>query len=352
MRRSTVCFVALCLTPFAARAQTKPVEFIKAVPDAPAFSFLAATPSKIERPGNLRDLGLAVLNGVADDGRTLQGFAIDASVWNLIPGFDLPLREYQRNPFKYMIGNLQASLATVRASGDSADMVSALGIKAVLLDRGDPMLSDSITTTLAREIGQACRPAQPNAPQSAACVDSVTSAVLGPFNAQRWNATQLAFAAAFGARFDNAEIDNASSAGMDAWLVGAVPFGTRIHLLAQATYKRRTAVDTVPEYSAFNAGARVIAGSPTFTAFVEWAREWRSADDGVPGVLQIDEDVGGWSAGIEMRLIDNTWVSTGIGTQFAALADPDRSVLFINIKWGLSSESRIRKLREPPAPSR
>ena len=127
-------------------------------------------------------------------------------------------------------------------------------------------------------------------------------------------------------------------------MVGAVPFGTNIQLLGQATYKHRPTIDTIPKYTAFNAGVRVLAGSPTFTGFVEFAREWRSAKDS-PGVLQIDEDLGGWSAGVELRIVDNTWVSTGFGTQFNALSAPDRTVLFVNLKWGLSSKSRIDKLR-------
>jgi hypothetical protein len=335
----------LSILPASGHAQAKSPEFLKAVPDAPAFTFLAVTPTKIERPGNLRDLGVAILNGVGEDGSPRQGLAIDASVWNLIPGYDVPLSSYQSNPFSYIIGNLQASLGTALSAGDSADLHAAFGLKTVLVDRGDPLLSDSVIEEVAAGLRR-CRDAlsQPGMGEAAeACVDSVAERHILNFTSRRWNATQLAVAAAFGSRFRNGEIDRGEYAGMDGWLVGALPVGTKFQLLGQATYKHRTEFDTVPAYSAFNAGLRLIGGSSTFNVFGELAREWRSPDGG--GSLIVDKEVGGWSAGIEFRVAANTWISTGIGTQFESLDQPNRTFVIANVKWGLSSQARIAKLQ-------
>lgn len=343
-----ILIAALCassVAPEAGTAQNKPVEFIKAVPNAPALSFLAVTPSKIERPGNLRDLGVAIMNGVGEDGKAQQGFVFDASVWNLIPGYDIPLDAYRKNPVKYAIANLQASLGTVRTAGDSADLMGAFGVKAVIFDRGDPMLDPKVTKALAAGM-KTCVPDQPGEGQSVACVDSVAADIVGKYTIRHWNASQLAVAAAWGTRFDNAEFDKGSYAGMDGWLVGAVAVGTNLQLLSQATYKQRTAFDSLPGYRALNTGVRLIGGSSTFNGFIEVAREWRTPKENAQRPLVVDENVSGWSAGTEFRLAANTWISTGLGTQFTALGKSDRTVVFANVKWGISSESRINKLRQ------
>jgi hypothetical protein len=142
--------VAVTLTSAGVPAQAQSRgEFMKAVPDAPAFTFLSVTPGKIERPGSIRDLGVAVLNGVGDDGNPTQGVAVDASLWNLIPGYDISLAKYQQSRLAYLLANLQASVATAMAAGDSTDLNAAIGFKTVIVDQGDPLLSDSLVQAVA-----------------------------------------------------------------------------------------------------------------------------------------------------------------------------------------------------------
>jgi hypothetical protein len=340
--RWLIAVVPVVSAPTAGSAQ-QPVEFLKAVPDAPAFTFLGVTPAKVDRPGSLRDLGVALTSGVGQDGKAQEGFALDASLWNLIPGYDIPLAEYKGNRVKYAMANLQGSIATVRASGDSSDLMAAIGLRTVLYDGSDPLVDTAVTNGLARGLRD-CPPSQPGQGPSLACVDSVTESVISEAS-KNWNAPLLAVAAAFGTRFENAEIDRSTSAGKDAWVVGAYGLGSSIQLLGQATYKDRPAVDTVPAYTAVNAAVRIIGGSPTFNAFAEWGREWRSADEDAGRPFVIDEEVGGWSAGLEFRLATNTWISTGVGTRFDAIASPDRTVVIANIKWGIASEARLANLR-------
>lgn len=339
--------LALCaLSSFAAtivNAQ-KAIEFIKAVPEAPAFTFLGVSPSKVDRPGNLRDLGLSLQNGIGKSGKAGDGFALDASVWNLIPRFDLPLERYRsRNPLWYMLGNLQASIATIRTAGDDGDLQAALGLKSVIVDRGDPMLDEALTQKLAAGLSR-CRPAQPGAGQSAACVDSVTADVIGEYTATNWNRPQLAIAAAWGYRFDNAEIKRRAWMGSDVWLVGALPLGGRFQLLGQSKYQRLTAEDSLPSYENVTAALRAVGGSASFNAFVEIAHEWRTPINGGKSGVVLNKDVGGWSSGVEFRLAANTWISTGLGSQFTALKEPERTVVFAAIKWGISSQARLGKL--------
>lgn len=328
--------------PDALAAQSRAVDFATALPASPAQAFLGAAPTQVQTPGNLRDFGAALLSAVGEEGRAEEGFALDASVWNLIPGFDVPLADYRTNRLKYALANLQLSLATVRSGGADGDLRAAFGLKAVLLDQGDPLLSDDVTRRLAAGLA-GCRPAQPGAGQSIACVDSVTADVIGEYTTARWNATQLSAAVAWGTRFPQAELGRGTYGGLDAWLLGAYGLGTRLQLIGQGVYKSRERADTVPQYQALNLGARLVAGSATFNAFGELAREWRSTSD-QPGAVALDSDLGGWSAGVELRIAANTWLATGLGTRFDALATADRVVVIANIRWGVTSAARMDRM--------
>ncbi|MGH7675451.1 MAG: hypothetical protein ACREMV_09280, partial [Gemmatimonadales bacterium] len=49
------------------------------VPEAPAFVLLGVAPSEVSRPGNVRELGVALLNGVDKSGRLRAGLAVTAA---------------------------------------------------------------------------------------------------------------------------------------------------------------------------------------------------------------------------------------------------------------------------------
>lgn len=348
MRRARLGWpLALALaTSTGVSAQSKPVDFLTAVPETPASSYLGLSPTNVQRPGNLRDFGAAVLNGVGADGKARQGIALDASIWNLIPGYDLPLAKYARNRLAYAVGNLQASAATTKSAGSGSDLLASLGLKTVLLDRADPLLDPRITSRLGAAL-QRCAPDQPGAVgQSLACVDSVTEEIIGGYTSSRWNAAQLAVAAAWGSRLQGASVTHARYDGLSLWGLGAFPLGTRMQVIAQAAYKDRSAADTVPRYQGFDLGARVVLGSATFNGFVEYGREWRNPEDGAPQLLALDKNIGGWSGGFEFRAMPNTWLSAGAGTRFDALGKSERSAVFAGIKWGVTSKSRIEKLRQ------
>lgn len=325
-----------------ASAQSRPPEFLTAIPASPAQIYLGASSDKVQTPGNLRDLGVALLSAMNDKGQAQDGFALDASVWNLVPGFDLPLARYRTSAIRYALGNLQASVSTVRTSGEEGNLRGAIGVKTVLIDRGDPMLDRDLTRRLAEGL-RSCRPEQPGAGQNVACVDSVTADIIGAHALEKWNATQLAAAAAWGVVFPNAQLSRGAYEGLNAWLTGAFGIGAKAQVIGQATFKTRGAIDTIPGFRAMNLGARFVFGTGTFNGFGEYLREWRSPDE-QPGTMTLDRNVGGWSAGVEFRVNPNIWISTGLGTRLDALDAPDRVVVLANIKWAVTSASRMRKL--------
>ncbi len=58
-----------------------------------------------------------------------------------------------------------------------------------------------------------------------------------------------------------------------------------------------------------------------------------------------NDDRGEWAAGVEFRIAANLWLSTGFGSQFSALDEPDRLTMLLNIRWATSSKSRLEGLR-------
>lgn len=338
--------LALATSVQQAGGQQKPVEFITAVPEAPAFTFLSASPSLIERPATIRDFGASLLTGVGADGRVREGFALNASTWNLIPGLAIPLSTYQKRLWAYALANTELSIGTIRVAGDTMDTEAAIGFRVTPFDRTDPMHDPTFTANLGSAILQNCAPATPGSGQSAACVDSITASQFADYTSENWTDLRLSLAVAWGMRFENSALDQREYSGFNAWAVGAVPvIPRRAQLIGQVRYKSHSEVSDVAGYSAVNYGARVLWGSAALNGFAEYVRESRSLEDDVPQVKEIDSDADGWSAGLEFRITENTWLSTGFGSRFTALGDAERTAVFANLRWGVTSKSRIESLR-------
>ncbi|MEN8374738.1 MAG: hypothetical protein ABFS34_04760 [Gemmatimonadota bacterium] len=338
-----VAATALLLDPVVAQGQ-QPVEFLTAIPETPVSTFLSGSPAQVERPSSIRDLGVAILSGVGADGGLQQGFAIDASLWTLIPGLSISLERYRDNPFLYALANTQLSLGSARTSGDSTDTSVALGLRTTLIDRGDPMRDQDFTRGLGASIFADCTPAAPGAGQSAACVDSVTAAAFSSYTKDHWNDARLSLAFATGRRLVHSRFDDSEYAGVDAWVVGGLPLTSRGQLAGQFRFRDRPAQDTVPEHTEWNYGARVFFGSGTFNAFAEVIGASRSGGAAVDATVALDESSSAWSAGLEFRIIDNTWITTGFGTRFDALSDDNTAVVFADIRWAVTSSARISRL--------
>ena len=326
----------------AAAQDSAPVEFVTAVPDAPAYTFLTVSPSQIQRPGTLRDLGVALLNGIGADGQAQQGFALDATTWTLVPGLSIGLERYRTSPLAYMLANTQLSLATARSSGTGSDTDVALGVHITLLDRGDPMRDPAVTDRLGTDL-LTCAPDQPGEELSLACVDSVTATAFASYTQEHWLQPRLSVATAVGGTFLDSDVRRSRSAGVEAWAVGALPILSRGQLVAQARVGQRPERDSIPAFCGADVAARLVLGSGTFNLFAEVVGEHRSFEDEPLAV----SDGGGlsWSGGLEFRMMPNTWVSTGFGSQYGVLGEPDRTLVFGHIRWGITSVERIGDLQ-------
>jgi hypothetical protein len=313
-----------------------PVVTSYAVPESPAFTFLGLNPSKVTRPISPRDLNVALLQAIDSSGRVQQGFALSLTPWYYLPGFSIPLDQYQRSWPAYVAANAQLSLGTARATGDSAATDIAVALRLTLLDGSDPMRDPAFTHALRRAF-DTCKPSTPDQPveTSQTCVDAAARRLRKQRLDSLWNASGVAVGWALGWRFADSRLSQGQWRGWSGWLAGSARLGSRGQALAQVQVDHRTPLTTNTASTALLYGGRTFYGSATFEFFLEVAGTRRF--DAPAGV---DRGTGQWSGGVELQAADNLWLSTGFGSAFANRASPNRIVLIANIRWGVSASAR------------
>jgi len=310
------------------------------VPESPAFTFLNTSPAEITRPSTPREFGAAVLSGVDENGRPVQGFALEFSPFPVIPGFSVPLRSYQRNFLDRVSYRTQISFGAVRAGGDDASTDLALGVRSTLFDDADPMQSSRFTDSLASSMMK-CIPDEPGQDSTVAlsCIEEAIAATRTQWT-DRWNGRRLVVAVAFGQRFVNSDPKDRQGLGWSAWALGSNPLGEWGVLLGYLQLGRRYQVPGSPSFSSLRFGGRVVVGSGGINGFLEAIGESRF------NASAAADDAGtSWSAGLEVRATDGVWISTGFGQRNAAAAAPDRLMLIANLRIGISKAPRFSDLQ-------
>jgi hypothetical protein len=324
-----------------AAAWSKEQEELFAVPESPAFTFLNASPGEITRPSTWREFSAALLSGVNSLGDPQQGFALEVAPFQVVPGFQVTLRDYQRDFFKRAAYRAQLSLGTVQASGDSGATDIALGLRIPLLDDGDLVQNAAYM----RELGDsllACAPSGPGGDpaEQRAClaekkrlVDSTYQKTLDLRG--NWRTRRVVVALALGTRLVNSSISDRHALGWSVWGLGSNPLGHWGMVVGSLKYARRHDLPGSPSFSALRYGGRALVGSTGVNGFLEVIGEERFDED--PGV---QEGKTSWSAGLEVRLVPGLWLSTGFGQRYAEAQEPDRVVVLANLRWGISAEPR------------
>jgi hypothetical protein len=313
-----------------------------AAPESPAFTFLSASPAKVSRPNSLRDFVFSLISGVNADGNAQQGFAFEVAPWYFIPGVAISLDAYQNNWPSFVFANTQVSLGTVRVSGDDADTDASFGLRIGLFDQGDPMRNLEFTSALGQAMLDECAPDMPGEDTDPACPGLVVADLLDEWNDEHWNARRVTLAFATGTRLRASDFNEREALGFRTWLVGTNPIGGDGQFLGQIEYSHRPTIEGAASLSKVAYGFRILIGSSVFNAFGELMGEtsFDTSDDS-------DETSGLWSVGAEFKVFEGLWVSTGIGSRFASLAEPERAVVVANLRWGMTSGARLTSLRQP-----
>jgi hypothetical protein len=269
----------------------------------------------------------------------VQGFALEVRPWFLVPGLNIPLERYRQAGY-WILANAQVSTGTSRASGTAADTDLALGLRVPLYDDGDPMLSSEYTEKLGPLMLQ-CGPEQPGGPSDPTCLADKTRSLREKWARDHWNATRLAVATATGFRAPGSILQNAGWSGVSVWMAGSLCLWTWGQLLAQVQYDHRKSPDLAsafPDKNDVRVGARAFAGTASATAFVELSMlKSIGLDNGA-----VNNPIA-WSGGVEFRVSDQTWLSTGFGSNFPRGGEKYPVLVVANLRWAVSDSSRIKQ---------
>jgi hypothetical protein len=305
-----------------------------ATPESPAFTFLNFAPATVTRPNTPRDFVAALANGIDESGHVRQGISLEVTPAYLIPGLGVGLDAYQTSQFKRILSNTQLSIATVRASGDTAATDLGVGLRLTLVDRGDPMADAAFTKAL----GDAMLSCKPRLPGESVlpCLGEQADKLRGPYLKSHWNSTRLTVAFATGLRFDQSEVSKTSALGWNGWAGLTAPIGTAGQMIGYFAFTHRPELTGTPKFSSVDFGGRVLIGSPSFNAFAEVV-----GNSKFDTPVTTDKSSAAWSGGVEFRAAENLWLSTGFGTRFGDTAKPDRVIVLGNLRWGVASKSRL-----------
>ena len=324
-----------------------------AVPESPALSFLGLSPGKVTRPTTPKDLAASLLNGVDSTGRMQSGVAIGATLWSIFPKISIPLSAYQNDWRAFALANLQLSLATVRAAGDTGATNLAIGFRTTLIDRSDPMRDSVYTEALTHALNICLRDAPPpmsppgggggtavpvvRDTSAKICADKKARALRSTWLKERRNASSLSVGVAAGWKFAQSHADSIRTIGWNGWLAGALPIDEHLALMGQLQFDHRGPVDTLGGTDILTYGLRAVSGSGTRNVFLEVVGTGR-----IKSAANTSRSNAQWSGGVEFQVAPGTWISTGFGTRYDRARRPSQMVVIANLRWGVGSESRLK----------
>lgn len=342
----TACAMALCLASPASSQATDKTRAAAAdqipypIPDSPASDYLGISPTKVDRPSSPKSLVTSLVNGIDENGKVRQGLAFEfapGTYWGT-----QTLAAYQQT-WGFIKANTRVSLATVRSAGDSASTDGSIGIRIPIFDGGDPLSKRAFTDSIGDAMAK-CAPSG-NEPPAAdeysqekvqKCLADATSPLVKAFAKRNWNKSSLAFSLAVGTQFESSDLRRGRGTGAKfsvGWSWGA---GSSFQGILAANLLRNEAQRSDSSYTAGNVGLRLLLGSQRVNGFVEGLGESRWNAGSTVNTHQAT-----WSAGVEFLANDDTWISTGFGEGYKAKKAPDKILLFLGLRWGISSKARM-----------
>lgn len=316
------------------------------VPDDPAFVFLGVTPKQVDAPGSAKEFAFAVASGISAEGKAQSGVALGlapADVFRVA----IPVQRYRSGRPAFWLYNLQLTLGTIRAAGDTASTDFAVGGRTLLF--GPDPYADPAFRAAIRGVQRRCLFAQPQVDSVLVlqCANAARTEIVRAWMDEHWNDASLALAGAYGRRFVGSALGENEALGWSGWAVGTLPLrlprgGTRRprnlgQLAGQVRYEARESfAATVPRRDDWSYGVRGVLGERDYNAFAE---TWRllGSTAGEPAARRA-----AWSAGVEFMAAARLWLSVGVGERYAEQSRADRTVVLFNLKWGISDGPRLQ----------
>jgi hypothetical protein len=318
------------------------------IPNSPAFDFIGESPDEVTRPTSPKALTTALLSGLTSSGKFQQGLAIEIAPWQLAsPHMDL--QEYQSGR-GFVLANSSVSIGTVKASGDSPVTNLGVGARMVFFDRTDPSgpASKAVGDAAMQRVLLNCLPPGPakpsDVPKIKACVAREDSAFHTSWRASHWNDYALSLAAATGWGLRNSIWTDRNNLGGAVWALLAAPlcfqtFASGLcqkgQWLAKAQYESRDSADS-HNIKQFLGGLRATIGSASFGAFAESLFRHRSSV--AEGAKHWRND---WSLGLEFKMSDDTWITSGIGSRYDDLTKSSKAVVLAGFRFNVSPKQQF-----------
>ena len=317
------------------RAKVEEQAKLYIAPELPAFTFLGANPTTVNRPTTPKGIAVALASGVDSAGRALQGCAFEFQPTFLPSVFRTDLGSYQQSGWVRALANARLSIGSSRVSGDSASTDVAIGFSTLLVDLGDPMRDK----TFAKELEAVLTGDWPGTPLPAG-QPVITNELRAKVKKQRdswvdehWNARRTMLAAATGLRLEKSKFDDSRGIGASGWLVHSEGLGKRSQLLLHLQYDHRRSLAGSEHRQDLTYGGRVNIGAPSLNGFLELA--------GTSDLEHDNDPKGKWSGGIEFMLGESLWASTGLGSGLGPGDASDRVVILANIRWAIADGARL-----------
>lgn len=134
-------------------------------PDLSAFALLDVNPNQVTRPGTVRELSAALLNGVKPDGTIVPGVAIE---WSPVTSAATSLADYRKTLY---LRRLTLSAASV---SEGAATRSAVGLRWVIKDDSDPLADATLEAEIADSLAD-IDPAPATQQEGKAIIDIIKS---------------------------------------------------------------------------------------------------------------------------------------------------------------------------------
>ena len=306
------------------------------VPDIPALTVLNATSNKIDRPASASELGAAVSQVVAADGTIQSGVGLEFSFRTFGVGKRWTYDDYVHTWWRRTLSQSAISFGTAAASSPTAagattaspatDTRAAVGVRIVLWDQADPLLSPSYASAVNYARQKCPDDGNPDNFQKVADCRMAAEAEFSGWKPPAWNAGGVFLAGALSGLFADSKIQNHAWDDLSAWGAGSLPLWSFAQLAVGAVYDHRYQ----PSSDQFALAARLRVGTTQFRGVGD-VTVYAEKPDSQPR--------GNWAAGVEVQIASTAWLTAHAGTDFGGPAGTGGTFNLISgIKWGYTSK--------------
>lgn len=316
------------------------------IPAIPALELISSDPEEISRPGTTRELAASLYNSIDENGRVKQGIALESKFSELV-GYTISMQDYLNNYWEYLAYNAQVSLGSVATSGDSSSTDLGWGLRVTLFDNSDPMKSNDFRQQVSVSfLDCLSSPSNPRTQlEIETCLADSMNNLKEEFTKNNWNSSWMSIAYAGGSRLKGSELKKGtqSSLGHQLWLSGGLKLSTWGHLGYLVKWSSTSRVEINESLQEFEVGGKLLLGKPTYSIYAETSYiPLLNSSVFETEPLVDEENVFSWSIGVEFRIADGLWVTSGLGEEAEKLAGSKGVQLIAGLRAGIADKARLQ----------